>query len=75
MAFESTFTLRLSRDQLLRYYGGQGNAVQVRDDSGRLVRFPAASLRPFVDNNGIRGRFRIRFDQDHRLIGLERIDA
>lgn len=70
---ESIFRLALSAQQLLLYYQGQGQAVQVRDETGRIIRFPAASLRPFVTSNGVHGRFRIRFDADHRMLGLERV--
>ena len=41
---------------------------------GRRVRFPAMILRPFVTHVGIRGRFRILFDENHRFQGIEKID-
>jgi hypothetical protein len=70
---QARFTLHISADEMLRYYRGQAGMVTVIADGGIRLRFPAASLRPFVSREGIHGRFIIRFDEGNRLLGVERI--
>lgn len=72
-AREYRFRLRISRDEMLRYYGGQAAAVQARSEDGRQVRFPANVLRPFITAAGVDGRFLLRVDAHNRVLGLERI--
>lgn len=67
------FSLAISSERYLAWYAGAASAVQVRADDGRTLRFPAAELRPFVTHDGIRGRFEIEFDDNHRLVGLRRL--
>jgi len=40
---------------------------------GRRVRFPANILQRFVENDGVHGQFRIRCDEQGRLLGIERV--
>lgn len=70
---EMFFTLQISAAEYLRYYRGAASHVVVRAWDGRRLRFPAASLRAFVTGDGVCGDFAIRFDADHRLIGLRRL--
>ena len=70
---EYYFSLNISRDEYLRFYQGQAVAVAVTDMHGRNIRFPANALRAHVDHAGIRGRFRLITDEEHRLQRLERI--
>jgi Protein of unknown function (DUF2835) len=70
---QARFTLHISADEILRYYRGQAGMVSVVADDGRRLRFPAVSLRRFVTDGGIHGRFVIRFDENNRLLGVERI--
>ncbi|WP_430010413.1 DUF2835 family protein, partial [Methylophaga lonarensis] len=37
------------------------------------LQFPALHIRRFIDQYGIHGRFRIRFDHNHKLIDLQKI--
>lgn len=70
---ELRFRLDLPRDEALRYYQGQASTVIARASNGQSISFPAQHIRPFVGSNGIRGLFRIRFDDNHKLIALERV--
>jgi len=70
---QARFSLHIAADEFLRYYRGQAGMVAVRADDGTRLQFPAASLRRFVTREGIHGRFVIRFDEDNRLLGIERI--
>lgn len=70
---EAHFALDIPPEQMLRYYRGQAGVVSVIAQDGRSYRFPAAALRPFITAEGIRGRFRIRFDDQNRLVSLDKI--
>ena len=68
-----TFSLRLSAEKYQSYYEGSINAVIVTADDGRTLRFPANALQKFVTHNGIEGRFEIVFDNNNKMVGLNRI--
>ena len=66
------FTLRLSRDMLLRWYRGEAHSVTVVTEEGIRLQLPAHSLRPFVNADGVSGRFSLRYDGLGRQISLRR---
>ncbi|MDY0267873.1 DUF2835 family protein [Trichloromonas sp.] len=72
---QARFTLHVRPEELLRYYRGRATMVAVTADDGSCLRFPAASLRPFVTREGVHGRFLIRFDAHLRLVELRRISG
>jgi len=67
--------LGIAPGEFLRLYRGEAGEVLARARDGRLVRFPAAALRPWVGHDGVHGRFRLSFDAAFRLRAIERIDA
>ena len=67
------FQLDIGSSEFERLYSGEAREVLARADDGRIVRFPLLALRPYVLRDGVRGRFRLRFDSDNRLLGLQRI--
>ncbi len=67
------FTLNFTPDEVLRYYRGQARHVVARLDDGRTIQFPAGALQQVVTETGIHGRFRLRFDENNKLLGLERV--
>lgn len=69
---QAKFTIRISADDYLYYYKGQAKQVIVNADDGRRVQFPASCLQPFVTRDGIQGVFVLRFDENNKLIGLEK---
>lgn len=68
-----TFRLNVGREEAMRYYRGEASAVVARTDTGQSLQFPALHVRRFITQTGIHGRFRIRFDDNHKLLNLERI--
>ena len=64
--------LSIDRDDYLRSYSGQASHIVARDVHGKMVQFPAVSLRPFVTHEGIRGTFVISVDGDNRLVDIRR---
>ena len=67
------FTLHFTPDEVLRYYRGQARSVVATLDDGRTLQFPASALQKVVTENGVHGRFRLRFDANHKFLGLERV--
>ena len=68
-----TFRLNVDREEAMRYYRGEASAVVARTDTGQSLQFPALHVRRFITQNGIHGLFRIRFDDKHKLLNLERL--
>ena len=68
-----TFTLRLSAEKYQSYYQGAVKAVIVTADDGRTLRFPANALQKFIMHDGVTGRFEILFDDDNKMIEINRI--
>ena len=73
MASELIFRLHVEREAAMRYYQGKAQAVITRAENGQTLRFPAIHIRRFINQNGIQGRFLIRFDDKHKLVDLQRI--
>ena len=65
--------LSITAQEYEAYYRGQVKFVQGVATDGRTVRFPAAILRPYLDHLGIKGLFRIFFDETGKMQKIERI--
>lgn len=65
-------SLRLTKDQLMRYYAGNVKQVVAKDLRGKVIRFPVNILQPYVTHDGISGLFSICFDQTGRFVSIER---
>lgn len=68
------FRLDISAEDYLAYYKGAARDVVVRAEDGRRVKFPAGALQTHITRDGIHGRFELRFDTNHKLIGLLRLE-
>lgn len=66
--------LHIPPDEYQRLYQGTARDVLAYSADGQRVRFPAMILRPFVTHAGVRGRFRIDFDERNRFHGIKKID-
>ncbi|KKN04329.1 hypothetical protein LCGC14_1098540 [marine sediment metagenome] len=67
------FSMALSREQALRYYSGSVRTVIVTAETGQRLSFPAEHIRPFIELNGVHGHFSIRFDDNNRFVGIQRL--
>jgi len=65
--------LNIPEDEYLRVYRGSARTVLAYSIDGRRVSFPANILQPFITRTGIRGRFRIRFDEQGRFSSIEKL--
>lgn len=66
-------TLQIPADVIHSYYNGAAREVVATAADGRVVRFPANILRPFVMHDGVRGEFEIEFDANHKFVAIHRI--
>lgn len=55
------------------YYSKGYQQVVVTTDNGTRVALPAGRLIPFIDNQGISGRFVLQVDQDNKFLTLNRL--
>ncbi|PIE24236.1 MAG: hypothetical protein CSA60_03250 [Neptuniibacter caesariensis] len=65
--------LYISSDKYKKLYQGVAQNIFTHAIDGRSVQFPARILQPFLLSDGIRGRFRIQFDDDGKYRGIEKI--
>lgn len=68
-----TVDLRISADEWLRLYRGEVLNVSAVSRDGRRVQFPARILQSFVSHGGVRGSFRIDFDQNGKFQQITRL--
>ena len=67
------FSLKLTSEQYQAYYKGAAKFVHVQADDGRSLKFPASELQKFVTHSGIEGHFEIVFNEQNKLVSLNRV--
>lgn len=65
--------LKISADELLKYYQGSAKSVMATAANGQTVRFPAEHLRPFVTNDGIDGTYAIFYSTSGKFERIEKL--
>lgn len=70
---ESKCKLNISAEQFLSYYRGNARNVIAKSMDGKTIQFPVEILRPFVTHSGISGVFIIRYDDNNKLVDIEKI--
>ena len=70
---EYKFSMELSAQKTHRIYEGQARYIIVDSDEGLKLQLPAANFRPYVSQDGIRGRFSVRIDAANRIVALTKI--
>lgn len=70
---EVIFSLAISADDYLHYYQGKAKYVLANSQDGRKIKFPAGVLQQFLTHDGVSGRFRLCFDDNNKLISIEKI--
>jgi hypothetical protein len=66
-------SLNIPRDEYLRVYQGTARSVLAWDSLGRKISFPVNVLQPFISHEGVQGKFRLDFDDQHRFVAIQRI--
>ncbi|MCC5855079.1 MAG: DUF2835 family protein [Idiomarina sp.] len=73
---EYLFSILMSTQDVEYHYYTRGlTSVVVTSERGLRVQIPMRRLVPFITSNGIRGRFRLRTDEQHRFISLELLQS
>ena len=68
-----TFNLDISSEEFLHYYKGVIQNVIVTTNENRTIQFPATFIQKFLSHDGVRGRFRLIYDQNHKLVSIDRV--
>lgn len=72
---EVRFRIAISAQDYLKYYQKRVDAVLVKTSDGRIVQFPAGALQKYLDQKGVNGYFRIVYDDDNKLVSLEKVGS
>lgn len=67
------FELALSSEKYLAYYQGIAQNIQVYSLDNKRLRFPANAIRKFLTHDGIYGLFEIQFDENNKLLNIDKI--
>lgn len=70
---ELILQIDLPAHQLHAYYRGEIRVVRARASTGQMVQFPASALQRHFTKEGVRGQFRMAFDENNKFIALERV--
>lgn len=68
-----TFRLAIEAEALLGVYRGELARLSVLTEQGVRVELAISHLRPFIQRNSVHGRFRLKTDENHRFLDLERL--
>ena len=69
---ESFFSIDIKENEFISYYSGKVKNIIVRSEDNKTIQFPAQLLQQFVSHSGIKGRFRIRYGKNHKLLSIDR---
>jgi len=67
-------SLDLPARRFLAYYQGTADEIMTEASDGRIIRFPARVLRPYLTHEGIKGTFVIEHDAHHKFLSIKKID-
>lgn len=70
---EIRFRIAVSAQEYLRYYKQEVDSVLVTAQDGRILQLPAGALQKFLDQTGIHGSFRVIYDNNNKLLRVERV--
>ncbi len=67
------FSINLSSEKTQQIYQGQARYILVYTDDGLSLQLPASNFRQYVTDRGIHGRFKIKTDDNNKIIQLKQI--
>lgn len=68
---ELIVSLHVTPEKIQAYYRGEIRSFMARASNGQTVQFPASVLHRFIAHDGVRGRFRLIFDDQQKFLRLE----
>ena len=73
-SYSIRFKIALSSEKYQAYYKGKAQSIQAVSLDNKKVRFPANAIRNYLTHDGIHGLFEIQFDENNKLIKVEKIN-
>ena len=67
------FSLSLNYEECRVLYLPENHSVVVTEEKGKRIQIHSKNLRPFVSQNGLRGRFRLVINKDKKLVSLDKM--
>jgi hypothetical protein len=71
---EIVIDLHITADEYQKYYQQPGTVVCGDARDGRKVRFPANILHPYISYSGVKGTFRVLFNEDGKFLSIDKLD-
>ena len=65
------FRLNIPYQTYVAHYTGVASAILVITENGLRLQLPAVRFRPFMNQLGLKGRFRLTTDQNNKFVKLE----
>lgn len=72
MSAECIVRLDINPKEAMKYYRGEASIVIASDLNGRRIQFPASAIRSLIGESGLHGYYKILYDDNNKLIGIER---
>lgn len=70
---EIRFRIAVSAQDFMRYYKREFDSVLVTTADSKIIQLPAGALQKFVDRSGVHGSFRVIYDNNNKLVRIERV--
>ncbi|PKF50754.1 DUF2835 domain-containing protein [Enterovibrio nigricans] len=67
------FRVDISYHVFQQHYAGIAANVVVTTDHGLTLQLPASRLRPYLSQQGVKGRFRLIVDENNRFKSLDKM--
>lgn len=67
------FRLSVPYLQCETFYHAGNNTVLLTSDCGKRVQIPISNLRPFIDRQGLNGRFRLIINDENKVSEFDKI--
>lgn len=68
------FNLGVSYAECEMLYSTNSSSAVLTADTGKRIQLPIVNLRPFVDSQGLNGRFRLIIDDQNKVKSFEKIN-
>jgi hypothetical protein len=66
------FNLSLTYDSCEQLYQPGRNTVVIAAEDGKRIQLPVKNLRPFIQRDGLRGRFRLVINDQNKVSSFEK---
>ncbi len=67
------FNVSVDAERMLAMYRGDVRYLLVYSTAGLKLQLPLSNFRPYVDEQGLHGRFRVEVDQNNKIQTLQKL--